>query len=117
MLHVFSDLDFKNLLKSNFKKIINQEKEYLQMQNKVKIAELKETIERERRELERQNRQNTDSLMEQIERLREENDEMKSKMYKRETQIRLLQQKIREEEQTKHDQIEFSQTLCNVISY
>ena len=84
------------------------------MQYKVQMAELREALERERRDIDRQTRQRTDNLLDEVEALRAANEKMQARLYKRETEVRLLQQKIREEEKSKHDQIEFSQTLCNV---
>lgn len=91
-----------------------KEKEYIEMSYKLKMDDQEVQFEKRRRELERMHRIEERKMKEELENLRRENLDLKTNFYRQENHIRLLQQKVREEEKNKQTQVEFSNTLCNV---
>ena len=92
-----------------------KEKEFMEMTYKLKLEDQRNLFEKQRRELERKFKIEERNLKEELEALRRQNNELKGNFYRQENHIRLLQQKVREEEKNKQTQVEFSNTLCNVI--
>lgn len=93
-----------------------KEKEYMEMTFKLKSEEQKSRFDKEKREMERKHRAEVKNLKEEMETLRRKNNGFETDFYRMENHVRLLQQKIREDETSKQTQVEFSNTLCNVGS-
>jgi hypothetical protein len=91
-----------------------KEKEYMEMSYKLKIDDQRNQFEKQQRELERFHKTEERKLKTELENLRRENLDLKTNFYRQENHIRLLQQKVKEEEKNKQTQVEFSNTLCNV---
>ena len=93
---------------------LSNERELMEMKNQIKLADIKEEYIKENRMLEHNYNGKISKMTSHVEILKQQNEELLVKVYKRENEVRLLQQKIREEEKNKEAQIEFSNTLCNV---
>jgi molybdopterin-biosynthesis enzyme MoeA-like protein len=91
-----------------------KEKEFMEMTFKLKLEDQRNHFEKQRRELERKHKIEERNLREELENIKRENNALKADFYRQENHVRLLQQKIREEEKNKQTQVEFSNTLCNV---